>query len=293
MAVSIHLGAHKTASTHLQLSLARVRDQLRAAGLFLAEPSMLREEAAVIPLSQALADGEGCSAQAACRDLLAGARGDAPDLLLTEENILGGTRRGTMFSRRGLFYPHADRRLRQAIDIVGGGPVTLYLALRDPASFQVSAFSLQLLLGNELELASYLQGRDPVQVDWAGLIGRLREVDGVARIVTWRYEDYPALRPRLLDMLLPPGLAGLVPDPPPSNESLTQPGYEWFLKSVMADSEADLRTLARKARARFRRRDGHAPLQLLDEATRERSARAYAAELDRIRAMRGVSLLEP
>lgn len=293
MAVSIHLGAHKTASTHLQLSLCLIRDDLRAAGLFLAEPSMLREEAAKIPLSQALADGEGCAAQAACRALLAEARGDAQDLLLTEENILGGTRRGTMFSARGLLYPFAARRLSQAIDIAGGGPVTLYLALRDPAGFQVSAFSLQLLLGNELELASYLQDRDPTQVGWAGLVKRLRAVDGVARVVIWRYEDYPALRLRLLDMLLPAGLAGRVPDPPPSNESLTQPGYDWLVKSAMADSEADLRVLARKARARFRRRDGHAPLQLLDEATRARSARVYAAELDRIRAMRGVTLLEP
>ena len=61
----------------------------------------------------------------------------------------------------------------------------------------------------------------------------------------------------------------------------------------MADSEADLRVLARRARARFRRRDGHVPLQLLDEATRARSASGYAAELDRIRAMRGVTLLQP
>lgn len=254
---------------------------------------MLREETATIPLSQALADGEGCAAQAACRDLLAKARGDAPDLLLTEENILGGTRRGTMFSSRGLLYPFAARRLRQAIDIAGGGPVTLYLALRDPAGFQVSAFSLQLLLGNELELASYLQDRDPAQVGWAGLVKRLQAVEGVARVVIWRYEDYPALRLRLLDMLVPAGLAGRVPDPPPSNEGLTQPGYDWLLKRAMADSEADLRVLARRARARFRRRDGHVPLQLLDEATRARSASGYAAELDRIRAMRGVTLLQP
>ena len=246
MAVSIHLGAHKTASTHLQYSLRLGREALQAAGVFLAEPSMLRQADAV-PLEQALADGAGCAAEAECRQRLALARGAAPDLLLSEENILGGTRRGTLFSRRGLVYPFAARRLRQVIDIAGGGPVTLYLALRDPADFQVSAFSLQVMLGNELELAPYLQGRDPVRVGWSGLVRRLAAVEGVTRIVVWRYEDYAALRPRLLGLMLPEGMAEALPDPPRSNESLTQPGYDWLLRRALADSEADLRVLARRA----------------------------------------------
>ncbi|MTH34753.1 hypothetical protein GL279_09085 [Paracoccus limosus] len=275
------------------MSLRRARDELRAAGVFLAEPSMLREEAATIPLSQALAEGEGCAAQHDCRRLLAEARGDAPDLLLTEENILGGTRRGTMFSPQGVLYPFAVRRLRQAIDITGGGPVTLYLGLRDPADFQVSAFALQLALGNELELAPYLQGRDPVRVGWSGLVRRLLTVPGVAGIVVWRLEDYAAVRSQLLRMLLPGDLAARIPDPPPSNESLTQPGYDWFLSRAMADSEIDLRVLARRARARFPRSQGHPPLRLMDEATRARSARAYAAEIARIGSLPGVTLLQP
>lgn len=292
MAVSIHLGAHKTASTHLQYSLRLGREALRAKGVFLAEPSMLRD-AGAIPLEQALAEGEGSAAQDLCRQQLDRLRGAAPDLLLSEENILGGTRRGTLFSRRGLVYPFAARRLRQTIAMAGGGPVVLYLALRDPADFQVSAFSLQVLLGNELELAPYLQGRDPVRVGWSGLVRRLAAVEGVARIVVWRYEDYPVLRPRLLDLMLPEGVAATLPDPPRSNESLTQPGYDWMLRRAMADSEADLRDLARRARRRFRRGDGHPPLRLLDEATRIRSARAYAAEIARIRTLVGVTLLEP
>ena len=42
----------------------------------------------------------------------------------------------------------------------------------------------------------------------------------VARIVLWRYEDYSALRPRLLARLLPPALAVAVPDPPPARGCL-------------------------------------------------------------------------
>ncbi|MFT4012390.1 MAG: hypothetical protein QM682_03105 [Paracoccus sp. (in: a-proteobacteria)] len=293
MSVSIHLGAHKTASTHLQLSLRLARDDLRMGGLFLAEPSMLREEAAALPLSDALAGGAGCPAQARCRDLLAQARGDAPHLLLTEENILGGTRRGSLFSRRGLIYPFAVRRAGQAIQICGGGPSTLFLALRDPASFNVSAFALQLSLGNETEFPAFLQGRDPARVGWSGLVKRLTGIEGVARLVIWRFEDYPALRSRLLLRMLPSGLAERVPDPPPSNESMTQAGYDWFLRRATADAGADLRILARKARKRFPRAEGHAPLRLLDEAARARSAAAYAVEIARIERLPKVEFLRP
>ena len=293
MALTIHLGAHKTASTHLQYSLRLARDDLRAGGVFLAEPSMLREDQAAIPLSRALAEGEAGAAQAECAQLMAVARGDAPDLLLTEENILGGTRRGTMFSRRGVLYPFAARRLRQVLAMTGGGPATLYLALRDPVAFNVSAFALQVSLGNEIELAPYLQGRDAARVGWAGLVRRLAAIEGVERVVVWRYEDYRALRPRLLQKLLPPQLAALVPDPPHSNESLTQAGYDWFLKRAMVDSEADLRVLARRARNRFRRVDGHAPLRLLDAADHARGAAHYADEIALLRGLARVTYLEP
>lgn len=291
MALSIHLGAHKTASTHLQYSLRQIRDRLQAAGLCYVDPALLRE--APMDLSQILAEGPGCAAEPAFRAALQDRRQGCADLLLSEENILGGTHRGRIFSRRGLLYPFAVRRLRQAVALAGGGPAVLYLAIRDPAGFNVSAFALQVALGNEIELAPYLRGRDPAEVGWLGLVKRLAAMEEVARVVVWRYEDYAALRPELLRRLLPPGLADAVPEPPPSNESLTQPGYEWFLRRAMADTEADLRDLAARARRRFRRADGHGPLRLLEAADHARSAENYAAQVAALRRLPRVEFLEP
>lgn len=292
MALTIHLGAHKTASTHLQQSLKVAQDALQAGGVFLADPSMLRDEGP-IPLAQALAEGPGRAGDKASREALARLRDACPHLLISEENILGGTARGKLFSSRGLIYPFAVRRVRQVIALAGGGPATLFLGLRDPASFLVSAFALQLSFGNEIVLSDYLGGRNPARLGWAGLVRRLAEIPEVARLVVWRYEDYAALRPQILARMLPQDLARAVPDPAPANESLTQPGYLWFRRQAMADSDADLRILVQRARRRFPRSAGHPPLRLLGEAVHARSQAFYAAEIQRLRALPKVEFLEP
>lgn len=290
MALTIHLGAHKTASTHLQQSVRQVRDRLLAAGVFHADPVLLRGS---LPLAAALAKGPGSVPARRFSAELRRMRAGLPDLLLSEENILGGTHRERLHSARGVIYPEAQARVRQVIAMAGGGPATLLLAVRDPAAFHVSAFALQLSLGNEIELGAYLGGRDPARAGWAGLVARLAALEEAARIVVWRYEDYRQLRPRILALMLPPGLAALVPEPPPANVSLSQPGYEWFLRRAMADSEVDLRILAGRACRRFDRGAGHAPLRLLPEEDYRRSAANYARAIARLRRMPKVELLEP
>lgn len=291
MALSIHLGAHKTASTHLQYALRQIRETLLGAGLCYVDPGLLR--AAPLDLTQILSAGAGCPQEPGFRDALQALRQGCADMLLSEENILGGTHRSRLVSRQGVLYPFAVRRLRQVLALTQETRAVLYLAIRDPAPFHVSAFSLQVLLGNEIELAPYLRGRDPAQVDWLGLVRRLAAMREVTRLVVWRYEDYAALRPRLLRMMLPEGLAEAVSDPPPSNEGLTQAGYDWLLRRAMADTETDLRQLAARARARFRRADGHGPLRPLPAEDYARSAENYAAQVAALSGLRKVEFVQP
>lgn len=291
MALSIHLGAHKTASTHLQFSLRQIREPLRAGGLCYLDAAVLRD--GPLDLSRLLAEGEASPAAPAFCEALRGQRTGCADLLISEENILGGTRRGKLFSRRGVLYPFAVRRLRQVIGLAGGGPATLYMSIRDPAAFTVSAFALQVAWGNEIDLAAYLCGRDPARVGWLGLVRRLAAMPEVARVVVWRYEDYAALRPTLLRRMLPAGLVPAVPTPPPSNQSLTQPAYDWLVARLLAGDETPARILADQARRRFPRAEGHGPLRLLTEEDQQRSALHYAGELALLQGLPGVELLAP
>ena len=292
MALTIHLGAHKTASTHLQNSLGLMQRQLRAAGVFYADPGILRYPQ--LPLMPVLLrDNNPRWYRRRVIHRLAEAREIYPEILLSEENLLGGMHRYMTFGRDGAVYPGAQQRVAEAIALAGGGPATLCLAMRDPASFNVSTFGFQVLSGNEMALEQFLRRRDPTDVNWAWLVKRLMTVPGVARIVVWRYEDYRALRPRILARMLPPALAAQVPDIPPVNESLTQPGYDWFVAQALADSEIDLRILGRDALARFPRADGHAPLRLLSDEDYARSAASYAAQIGRLRRLPGVEFLRP
>ncbi|RDD93162.1 hypothetical protein DTW92_19670, partial [Paracoccus pantotrophus] len=119
MALSIHLGAHKTASTHLQFSLRQVRDRLLGAGLAYVDPAMLRGQP--LSLSAVLAQGIGGRDQDSARRMLLDMRQGCRDLLISEENILGMTHRSRLFSRRGEIYPRAAQRLRHVIALAGGG----------------------------------------------------------------------------------------------------------------------------------------------------------------------------
>ena len=291
MALTIHLGAHKTASTHLQQSLRMALDDLRRGGVAYADPVVLRGLG--LPLLDVLACGgeAGRDARRVAR-LLAGLRETMPELLLSDENILGGTHRNRMFGRNGMVYPFAAARLARTLELAGGGPATVCLSVRDPARFNVSAFALQVAHGNEREIGDWLMGRDPARLNWSGLARRLTAVPGVARLLVWRYEDYAALRPRLLERLLPPALAGWVPEPPPVNRSLTQPGYDWF-RRMLAESGADPAVIARRARQRFRPELGHAALDPLSGADHARSAAHYAADLARLRRLPLVEFIEP
>ena len=292
MVLNLHLGAHKTATTHLQLSLRTVQHELRDNGVFYADPAIVRGDN--FPLIQ------GLNAAPGQRDAerLAGRRFHHlremyPWLLCSDENFLGGTHRDVMFGRRGEIYPQGAQRLRKLLRMAGGGPATLFLSVRDPASFNASAFSLQLILGNELMAEDYMAGRDPTSLNWTGLVRRLLSIEGAARIVVWRYEDYPRLRGRILRRMLPPHLARQVPDPAPVNEGMSQPAYEWLAEQAMTQTDADLRQLAAKSRERFPRSAGHAPMRPFRPEEHQRSQAGYGADLDRLRQMPRVEFLEP
>ncbi|AGT10264.1 hypothetical protein [Paracoccus aminophilus] len=292
MAVTLHLGVHKTATTHLQKSLKLSQPALQDAGVFFAGPDDLR--GTELPVIDAInqAGHRDLSLKQRARDRLAEIRARFPQLLLSDENMIGGTNRGGLF-RGGQIYPDAAARLRKVIDLLGGGPVRLALSIRDPASYHVSAFALQLARGKELDLQDYMRGRDPAVIGWSALVERLLSVEGVSELILWRYEDYRPLRPRILQALLPEGFAGTITDPPPANVTVTQAGYDWLMARAMEDSDSDLRQLAHDAWKRFPKSAGHSSLRLFEDAVYARSADLYAREIAQLRGFERVSFLTP
>lgn len=291
MAVTVHVGAHKTASTHLQQSLRALAPPMRGAGIHYLDVRHLRRWGHRLDDSL----GEGAPAErlrAVWQRHLDAAAETWPQILLSEENILGSIRREALMGAAGI-YPHAAARVDRLCAMLRRQPVELFLAVREPLAFLTSAFSMQLEGGLARDFGAYVGDFDPAGLSWTGLAERLLAVDGVARLVVWRYEDYRALRPALLRRLLPAALAGRAPDPRPAVVGLSQAAHDAIRRSLAADPGADLATLAREAKAMFPRSAYPGRLQPLDAAAARRVRAAYGADIARLGRLDRVMLLQP
>ncbi len=185
--IVLHLGAHKTASTHLQRCLLADRATLSRAGVQVYGPPQLRGEHPTLlkrfdlpGAKSGLGDPQG-----ALRDML----GDGHRLVLSEENLVG-----SLLNRYGKMaepmYPEAEKRIADLAAKTAPGGLDLCLSIRQPTHFLNSAYGQHLMSGGSLELKKFLWKNPPRIVDWFDFVRRLRATPGVGRLTVWRYEDY-------------------------------------------------------------------------------------------------------
>jgi len=292
LALTWHIGVHKTATTHLQETLQLSTDALARAGIFYAGPAVLRSHR--FPLIQALdrAD-EDTPLALAVRQAFARVTTAFSQQILSDENMLGGSSRMRLFDMRGRIYPNVERRLAHAVKVLGHAPDTVAFGVRDPASFIVSAFSLQVQRGHELDFRDFLRGRDIAALDWTDFASRVLRGSGARRLLVWRYEDYSRIRGELLAALLPGVDLDQIPRPAPNNLGLTQAGFDWMIAQVLDDDDCDLRHVARAAMDKFPKSAGFPGLDLVTKHEADRSRKAYEADLAALRQLPNVEFLSP
>lgn len=212
----LHLGAHKTASTHVQTRLAAMRDALAA------------DDRAFLPL-RALRDmrlrtlarrdprawfGPSGLAWAVRARLAPHLPDGARTLILSDEDFLG-------FADEALAapsYPAAERRLRPLRALAAGRPTRLFLAVRSWDGYAPSAYAQLLRSAHRpggFDAIRRRMMREPP--DWAGLAARLLRLFPAADLVVWRYEDY-----RLNERAILAEIIGADPGPAPD---LPAPGH--------------------------------------------------------------------
>lgn len=287
--IIVHIGAHKTASTHLQLAIARARDALGAQGVACFGPDELRRKGLGVPeyLSAENADHRhGARIRAAL--------GVACNrLLLSDENLLGNAHNVEMINTARL-YDRAPARLARLADLLPQGPVVLALGIRNPAGFVASAYAQRLMSGRLQAYADYAQGLDPARLRWADLIERVMAALPGATCHVWRFEEYPANAPAVLRTLL--GDAALLARPGPN---IAHPGLSAHAHALLmaeaaalaGQGEHAIRERVKTLRAAWPKNAQNPGLQPHDNATLARAAAAYADDCDRIAAMPGVRAL--
>ncbi|MRX52245.1 hypothetical protein GI374_17990 [Paracoccus sp. S-4012] len=300
MLFHVHVGAHKTATTHLQLSLAAAQAAIRSRGIRYFGMSELRRprdgvdaEGHPLTLARALGHDEGDAAVVFWRKRLPGLLTNGKRLVLSEENILGVMTPALLFGQAGAVYPQAAARLDRLMGFAERHPATVFLGIRHPADFVTSAYGMHLTTGAVPLLSRFLRGFPVERLSWSDLARRLLAVEGVERLVTWRHEDYAALRPALLARLIGPQAAPLVRDRAPDLPGWSQAGHRLYRRRFLLNPRADHAALARAAKAERPKGPGEPGLDLFSRRARARVDAAYAADIAALRALPRVEFLAP
>ena len=191
----IHLGAHKTATTHLQQTLAAVRDDLAGQGVdFIPNPRVrARNLASALGRPQPIARLPivgSAHMRDAIEAVLAPLRSGLEIVVFSEENIVGVPRHMLQVP----LYPRAAVNVGRLASLAGRAEVVFFLSIRSYDTLIPSAYVETLkhalpLPGGFEEASARLLSAPP---SWFDLIARIRAAAPGISLRIWRQEDYRA-----------------------------------------------------------------------------------------------------
>lgn len=282
VSVALHIGAHKTATTHIQQAFIENDELLQRSDATVLGPNFLRKPGhAIEELFGLMGHPEpaGGGYQKAL-DLA----GDKSRLLLSEENFIGSFRhpRGDV---KFPLYPDAEDRIAEMVAAVAPAPLDVFLAVRDPADWLVSCYS-QVLIGDVfVHPSEYFAANAPSQVDWVDLVRRIRAVPGLRTFGVWPYENYPRNAHFVMRQMLRRRAGALVwPPREVSNMGLSA-------RAIQATLENCTPGAAVAARQAFPAGPEFPKFGLVDDDLRAEADALYRGQLEQIAAVPGVQFL--
>ncbi|NOX41000.1 MAG: hypothetical protein GXP05_10925 [Alphaproteobacteria bacterium] len=193
LGVTLHLGAHKTATSHFRKLLLKNAPLLEAHQLALPDALTIRRE--ITKQLPMLAPDQTLNAeQNGIAHRLAAGRARVHIL---DENISPAR----IFQERRM-YPRAAMRVGRALHLLPDCQMRLFLAIRNPVSFVVSAYLETVRNTGFLSFETYLDQTPLAEIRWARMVNEIRAVAGDVPIFVWQYEDYLELIPQLVALTL-------------------------------------------------------------------------------------------
>ncbi len=290
LSIAFHVGAHKTATTHLQKTIRRVLDPLAEEGVRFYGPENFRMPGRTIPALFGFQAGKDKPLPKRLpNEQLALMAKDAQRIVFSEENFIGplNSPNGLGLKRR---YKPAGERLG-AFAAAIGQEIDVFLAIRRPTGFMNSAYCQMLLGGQVRPLGEYLR-RNPLSgVDWVDLVARIRATPGVGQCIVWRYEDYRPLFEQITALMLGEAAAKLVPTVDrPINAGLSAAAVAEILHR---EGTGDMRDIAKETRVLLPVADGYPPFDAFSAEDHAISDQRYMDQVRTIAQMPGVTLLRP
>ena len=208
--ILLHLGAHRTGSTHVQGVLGKNLPLLADAGIG-APPQRAVKDALTKPIGSRIP-----SVKAGFGRLLkAEGLADRSTVILSDENLLGFL--NSIFSH-GAFYPDTARRMARLRKMLPVVPARIVIAIRPYESYFASAYGRwlspkRMVLPREV-LADLVQG---LARGWPDVLAEVADTFPESRLVISEYSPDPRFGPSQLTALLGP-LA---------DQLFYNPGYRW------------------------------------------------------------------
>lgn len=194
---SLHIGAHKTASTTLQDYLTSQSEQLEEIGACFLGPSKLRRTLTPLvhrgskPRSWLGAWLRGTShddLQLIWHGQIQQVTSSYNRLAISEENILGGCR---MLLDDGHLYTAAEVRLQITHDLLPRTPNAVLLCVRNMADFLPSAYCETLRhSASYLPFRRYIRGVNLLSLSWVPLVESVLRIFPEATVYVWRFETF-------------------------------------------------------------------------------------------------------
>ncbi|SEP70926.1 hypothetical protein SAMN05428995_101571 [Loktanella sp. DSM 29012] len=294
--IVFHIGAHKTATTHLQHSIGNVSDKLAEAGIQFFGPQSLRQpgkrlEARFnLPFNPRKSNADPRPSDVVLDEMVQGGH----RLLLSEENYIGvlfdRSTDGPMHRIAAPLYPTAGERLMALAHKIAPQGIDVCLGVREPAGFLNSAYGQAFLAGHFIHVNKFKQQNPLSLVDWADLVARLRMTPGVRNITVWRQEDYHLCTDQILRVMLGDAARHVVPIRRLVNPGLSQAAVQHVLDMRSAGHDGPL---AHLARAEFPIGPTRPAYQAYDREERALSSEFYQAQIAALDLMDGVTLLRP
>ena len=219
----LHFGAHKTATTHMQDTLAAIRPRLLGKGIDYIPRDDLR-----LPLDAVLRNrtwhmaamrlGIGRTAvrrklDAAIKPLRKGGN----TVILSEENVLGHM--VTAFWNP--FYKNAPLRLRAVASLqTRQVEIEVHLAIRSMETFLPSAYTQSLRHFATTPFKDVHAATMSAPPRWTNLVRTIRDEFPKANLHVWRYEDYRDHGSEMLEGICGTQL-GPLPDVAPPTETVS------------------------------------------------------------------------
>jgi len=280
----IHLGAHKTATTHLQETLAVIRHDLAGQGVDFIPNALVREHnlAGVVGGRRFLArlPVVGAAAMRYAIEMMLAPLRIGPDVVvISEENVLGMP--GHLLTAPP--YPHLPVNVGRLASLAGRAEVVFFLSIRSYDALVSSAYVETLKHappppGGFEATRARLLARPPT---WFDLVSRIHAAAPGIPLRIWRQEDYRPKSRAIMEELCGRPLGPL---PQISDPTWTRSPSAAAIATVEALS-GDLPQVERTARVRsiFAAADpGADRFQPFAPAERQRLRALYEADLERI-----------